>query len=102
MSTVTSTSTRASPAPAPAAWRVSAKGAVGAWRCLIVRADAFVLRIELLMLAVALTAGSSAVQAGFLSPPAQATGAARPLLACRGSFYAGGAARSLTARGLPP
>jgi sugar transferase (PEP-CTERM system associated) len=100
MSTVTSTSTLASPAPAPAAWRVTAKGAVGAWRCLIVRADGFVLRVELLLLAMALAAGASAVQAGILSTPARTTGAALLLLACRGSFYAGGVHRMLTARWL--
>lgn len=97
MATTTSTPTFATPAPAPTAWRVTTKGTVGGWRCIIVRVDGFVARVEALLLTATVVAIAAALQAGLLTTWREAAGIGLLLLACRGSFYAGAVHRLLTA-----
>src|SRR5579859_6170318 len=98
MATIAShTTTFITPAPAPAAWRLSPQGPVRVRRCLVVRADSFMVRAELFMLAL----GAGGLGGAHLHLPAsQVLGAALLLLASRGSFYVGGVHRLITAPSL--
>ncbi len=99
MSTITTT--YLTPVPAPAALRVAERGSVGAWRCLIVRARAFTIRMELLLLALGTTALWAAVRTGVVTAGPETASAFVVLAACRASFYIARVQRFITAKALP-
>jgi sugar transferase (PEP-CTERM system associated) len=101
MSTITTDFASSVPAPAPAPWRIGGPGTVGAWRCFIVRADGFLVRAELLLLAFAASIAWTAHGARGIGAASTLAGAGALLVACRLAFYAGGVHRLLTARWMP-